>query len=551
MQGKSTRRAFLAATARYGAAAGFATSIFSSSGCTGGAAHDLVISGGLVFDGSGAPGIVTDVAITNGKISALGKNLRVRKGGDRIDARGLALSPGFIDVHTHTDKHLLINPKAESKIRQGVTTEIGGNCGGSHVPDTPDNPGKELTDFYTELEQKGIALNFATLMGHGTIRNLSMGSVNRPPTGEEMQRMRVILRDCLEAGAIGMSTGLYYAPGSFASTAEIVELCRELVPFGGVYTTHIRDESDSVLEAVDEAISIARQSGASLQISHLKAMYPRNFSKISSVLEKIDTANREGIAVLADRYPYVASSTSISAFFPRWTQEGAGGSFITRLKDKSLEAKIREHMKGIEEKLVSWDTIMLSGLGVHTDSPIIGRTVLQAAREANQQPYDFIRDLLIAEKGGVSIVNFAMNEDNLRRVLAHPLVVVASDGYSLAPYGELGAGKPHLRNYGTFTRVLGKYVRDTKVLSLPEAIRKMTSLSAEKFGLEGRGQIREGCFADITVFNADTVADNEDWLNPHQYSSGIEYVLVNGEIVINRGEHTGALPGKCLRKGNA
>ncbi len=549
MRGKTTRRAFLASTARYGTAAGFVASLINSYGCEGEATRDVLISGGLVFDGSGSPGIETDVAITNGKISAVGKHLRVGKGGKRIDARGLAVSPGFIDVHTHTDKHLLINPKAESKIRQGVTTEIGGNCGSSHVPDTLENPRKELTGFFATLEQNGIALNYATLVGHGTIRNLSMGAVDRAPTNEEMRRMRAILKDCLVSGALGMSTGLYYAPGSFASTTEIVELCRELVSFGGVYTTHIRDESDSVLEAVDEAISIARQSGASLQISHLKTMYPRNFSKISSVLEKIDTAHREGIAVLADRYPYVASSTSMSAFFPRWTQEGAEVRFITLLKDKSLEAKIRGHIKKIEEKIVSWDTIMISELGVHADSPLIGKTVLQASREARQPPYDFIRDLLIAENGRVSIVNFAMNEDNLQRVLTHPLVVVASDGNSLAPYGELGAGKPHLRNYGTFTRVLGKYVRETKVLSLPEAIRKMTSLSAAKFGLSGRGLIQKGCFADITVFNPNTVADNEDWLNPHQYSSGIEYVLVNGKVVIHQGEHTGALPGKCLRMG--
>jgi N-acyl-D-amino-acid deacylase len=547
MQGNVTRRSFLTVSSKYGAMSLAASAL----GCSGNAGEqfDVLITGGEVFDGSGNPGEEMDIGIRGDRIAAVAPNLKRSGAKVRIDARGLVVSPGFIDPHTHTDDHLLINPKAESKIRQGVTLEIGGNCGGSIFPKTGENAGQDVTDFYNQLEREGIALNFASLVGHATIRNRILGRQDRKPTPEEMSRMKTALRECLEAGAVGMSSGLYYAPGSFAAMEEIVELCRELVPYGGVYATHMRDEGDMVVESIDETIATARQSGASLQISHLKAMYPRNFGKISTVLEKIEAAQREGVAVLADRYPYVASSTSLSAFFPRWTQEGASSNFVSRLKDPGLDARIREHLRGIGEKLVSWDTIMLCGLGIHQDSPIVGKTVLQASKEANKPPYEFIRDLLIEENGGVSIVNFAMNEDNLRRVLAHPLVVVASDGYSLAPYGELSAGKPHLRNYGTFTRVLGKYVRQEKVLTLPQAIRKMTSLSAEKFGLAGRGSIREGGFADITIFNPSTVADNEDWMHPHQYGTGIEYVLVNGRVVIEKGEHTGALPGRCVRRG--
>ncbi|MHB9028689.1 MAG: N-acyl-D-amino-acid deacylase family protein [Candidatus Latescibacterota bacterium] len=547
MNEKKTRRAFLTASARFGAI-GLALPVL---GCSGSANEqfDVLITGGEVYDGSGNPGMEMDIGIRGDRIAAVQNSLKRSEAKIRIDARGLAVSPGFIDPHTHTDEQLLINPKAESKIRQGVTLEIGGNCGGSIFPKTGENAGQDVNDFYHQLEQKGIALNYASLVGHATIRNRIMGRHDRKPTAEEMQLMKAALRESLEAGAVGMSTGLYYAPGSFAAMEEIVELCRELVPYGGVYATHMRDEGDMVVESIDETIATACQSGASLQISHLKTMYPRNFGKISTVLEKIDAAQREGIAVLADRDPYVARSTSLSALFPRWTQEGASSNFVPRLKDPALDARIREHIRGIEEKLVSWDTIMICGLDVHKDSPIVGKTVLQASKEAGKPPYEFTRDLLIAENGGVSIVNFAMNEENLRRVLAHPLVVVASDGYSLAPYGELSAGKPHLRNYGTFTRVLGKYVREEKTLTLPEAIRKMTALSAEKFGLTGRGSLREGGFADVTIFNPDTVADSEDWMNPHQYGKGIEYVLVNGQVAIEKGEHTGALPGRCIRRG--
>jgi N-acyl-D-amino-acid deacylase len=353
----------------------------------------------------------------------------------------------------------------------------------------------------------------------------------------------------MEAGALGMSTGLYYAPGSFASTEEIVELCRELVPFGGIYATHIRDESDMVLESIDEAIAIARQSGASLQISHVKAMYRRNFSKLPGILERIDAAHREGIAVLADRYPYIASSTSLNALYPRWTQEGGSADFVSRLRDPGNDRKLREHLRGIEEKLVSWETILICGVHTGKNAGVVGKNVLQACRDAGKPAYEFTRDLLIEEEGKVDIVNFAMDEENLERVLAHPRVVIGSDGFAFAPYGELSGGKPHPRSYGTFPRVLGTFVREKKVLTLPEAIRKMTALTAEKFGFAERGYIRPGYFADLALFNPETVADRADWVNPHQYPSGIEYVLVNGKVVINGGEHTGALPGKCLRGG--
>jgi N-acyl-D-amino-acid deacylase len=489
------------------------------------------------------------VAVAGDRIAAVGNGLNRDRAAMVIDARSFAVAPGFIDPHTHTDTQLLVNPRAESAVRQGVTTEIAGNCGSSPYLRSARRAGDDLRDFYSRLESCGTAINYATLVGHSAVRAFAMGTHDRSPTVREMRLMKRTVSESLEAGALGLSTGLYYAPGSFASRGEIIELCRELVPCEGVYATHIRDEGDALLESIDEALEIAGKSGARLEISHLKAMYPRNHGKAAAALDKIEAAHRGGIRVLADRYPYTASSTSLDVFFPRWAQQGSASEFIARLGDPKLTPKLREHLDRIEEKLVSWDTIMICSVGSARNKPLEGETVLHAAREAGKPPYEFIRDLLVEEKNKVDIINFAMKEENLRMILAHPLTVVASDGFALAPYGKLGEGKPHPRSYGTFPRILGKYVREQRILTLPAAIRKMTSMSAEHFGLPGRGRIREGCYADIVVFNPDTVNDRADFLNPHQYPAGIEYVLVNGRVVINRGEHTGALPGRCLRRG--
>lgn len=543
---RSTRRVFLARAARAGVMAGIVSPLLGVSASDKRGECDILIRGGMVYDGSGGPGRETDIAVTGDRISVIGEKLNIPKAREVIDARGLAVAPGFIDPHAHTDRELLINPRAESKIHQGITLEIAGNCGSSPWLTSAEHAGKNLSDFFSRLERGGIALNYATLVGHGAIRTYVMGTNDRPPSDRELRRMRKVLRDSLEAGARGMSTGLYYAPGSFAKTDEIITLCRDLVPFGGIYTTHMRDEGDALLESIDEAITIGRESGASIQISHLKTMYPRNHGKLSAALSRIEAAHKAGISVLADRYPYIASSTTLDVFFPRWAQQGATREFLARLRDPALEPKLREHLAQIEKKIVSWNTILICSVGSGKNRAFEGKTVQQAAAESRKPSFEFIRDLLIEENNKVDIINFAMNEDNLRKILAHPLVAVCTDGFSLAPYGKLGGGKPHPRNYGTFPRVLGKYVREEKVLTLPRAIRKMTSLAAEKFGIKGRGYLREGYFADVVLFNPDTVADRAVWTQPHQYPTGIEYVLVNGRVVINRGEHTGVLPGKCL-----
>jgi len=359
--------------------------------------------------------------------------------------------------------------------------------------------------------------------------------------------MRQSVRDNVRAGAVGMSSGLYYAPGSFAKSDEMIAVCGELAAFDAVYTSHIRDEGDFLLESIDEAISTAKAAGVSLQISHLKSQYPRNYSKISKALSKIKNARAEGVNVLADRYPYHASSTSLGSFFPRWSQKGTTEDFIKLLSGKKRERELRDHISKQEEKLQSWKNVIISSVITDKNRHMEGKSVFDAAAESQKPCFEFIRDLLIEEKNQVAMVNFSMSEDNLKQVLADPNVFIGSDGNALAPYGALGKGKPHPRSYGTFVRVLGKYAREEKVLTLPAAIRKMTSLPAEQFRLSGRGMVKEGYYADLAVFDPDTVIDKADWLNPHQYPAGMEYVIVNGSIVISGGENTGQLPGHILK----
>ncbi len=534
-------------------------------GCSTGKEYDLLIMGGTVFDGSGSAGIEADVAVKDGRIAKIGPGLGAKKAVDVIDARGLAVAPGFIDPHTHTDIQLLANPKGESKIRQGITTEVGGNCGASYFPlsdltfeEEQRNVEREfgvvvdwrdLGGFFGRLEASGMSFNYATFLGQGSLRAAVLGPYDRPPTPEELERMRQLIRESMEAGALGLSTGLQYTPGCFADTAELIELCREVAALGGTYATHMRSEEDQVIEAVEETLAIARATGVNLQISHLKANYPRNWDKLDRMLAMLEEAAKSGIPIAVDRYPYVASATGLSSFFPEWAREGTSADFVKRLSDKSLDRKLREHASGEEQKLGSWEKVLLSSILSEKNRPMEGKTVLAAATEQGKAPYEFMRDLLVEENGAVGMVQFGMSEDNLKKIYAHPLATVGSDGNTAAPYGVLGKGKPHPRWYGTFPRVLGKYVREEKVLSLEEAIRKITSFSAEKIGIAERGRLQEGFRADITIFDPDTVIDQATFENPHQYPLGIPHVIVNGVPVIRDGEHTGALPGKVLRRG--
>ncbi len=525
---------------------------------------DILILGGTVFDGSGNPGVRADVAVIGDKIALVEASLEGRSAEKVIDARNLAVAPGFIDPHSHTDVELLVNPRAESKVRQGVTTEVAGNCGFTTFPLNPLNFEKtsvylkekynldlnwsDVETFFLRLRERGMAVNYATLVGHGNVRGVVLGMDDRSATGDEIERMRVIVRKHMEAGVFGLSSGLIYTPGCYADREEIVAICREVAQFNGIYATHMRNESDSLIEAVEESIHVAEESKVSLQISHIKLAYPRNWPKVHQVLSRVSQVAQGGVKIMADRYPYIATSTFLSVLMPPWLRKGSTEEYLCRLKDPQYDAMIQEHVRDQEIRIGSWDTIRISSVVTEENRRFIGKTIEEAAKALGKAPYEFIRDLLVSEKDQVEMINFSLNEDNFRQIIVHPLVVIGSDGWALAPYGPLGRSKPHPRSYGTFPRILGRYVREENILTLGEAIRKMTSQTASKFGIPLRGWLRAGFFADLVVFDPGTVSDQATWDDPHRYPAGIPHVIVNGKAVIEDGNHTGQLPGKILLK---
>ncbi len=541
--------------------------------------YDIVIKEGLIVDGSGRPGFKADLAVKGGRIAKIDEVIDVEA--DRIiNAEGLAVCPGFIDIHTHSDFVLLVNPKAESKVRQGVTTEVVGNCGGSAAPARGAAlerakrimsgygiDGVEWTsfsDYLNLLERKGIAINVVALVGHGTVRQCVLGMENRPPTERELQEMKSLVAEAMEAGAFGMSSGLVYPPGRYASTEELIELCKVVASYGGIYASHIRGERETIVEAVKEAIEIGRRSGVSVQISHHPAKIG-GWGKSKETLRLIEEAREEGIDVNCDMHPYIAGSTGLSALLPPWVQEEGPEKIVQRLKNEELRKKIRQDM--IEEKIPGpgpcglvkrdmWDKLMLADCEKNKD--LIGLDFEEIARRRGKDPFEAYFDLLVEEEARGMVVGFYYNEEDIRRVLLHPTSMIGSDGYALAPYGPLGKGKMHPRSYGTFPMVFRKYVRGesrkeliydegAKLLTLEEAVMKMTSVTAKKLGLKDRGLLKEGMRADIVILDPKRVVDRATYLDPYQYPEGIEYVIVNGELVIDEREHTGSLPGMVLR----
>jgi N-acyl-D-amino-acid deacylase len=521
--------------------------------------YDLVIQNGTIIDGVKDKEYKTDIGIIGEHIKRM-DNLNGAKSRFIIDATDRIISPGFIDIHTHTDHELLANPKAESKIRQGVTTELTGNCGSSAFPmKQPLSDDKKrmaeklgikidwtnLEGYHAALSKKGMAVNHGTLVGQGTVRSHIMGEVQREPTTEEMDSMKRQVAEALEQGAFGLSTGLEYTPSGYAGTDEIIELCKIAAEYGGLYATHIRSEDKAVIEAVAEAIHIAESAGLPLQIAHFKAVGKTNWWKVSKMIDLIEKAAQRGLPVTADRYPYIAYSTGLTVLFPQWALDGGMERLIARLKDRrvreSMKADTLEKVKGY-----GWEKIVISNVDKEQNKDLIGKNIREIAAAKNVDPYEFVCDLITNEGQDVSHIGFGMSEENTQKVLRHPQVMLGSDGSSLAPYGPLGEGKPHPRNYGAFPRFLGYYVREKKILPLPEAIKKVTSMPAAKMGLQDRGSLKEGNFADIVVFDPQSITDRATFIDPHQYPVGIDYVIVNGKIVIDHETHTGELPGKVL-----
>jgi len=556
MRQKITRRRFLEEA---GLAAGAS---FVLKGCAKGKDLDLVIKDGLVFDGLGGPARTADIGLVGPRIAEVG-SISARRAKTVVEARGMAVAPGFIDVHDHTDAHLLVCPSADSAVRQGVTSLISGQCGSSPVPLADSEReeravylrkayGLELTwsdlpSFFGRLEERGLGVNYGTLIGHGSVRGAAMGFDDRPPTPEEMARMEAFVAEASAAGALGMSSGLEYTPGSFAKADEIVALCRVVAKHGGVYATHMRDEGDRLIESLDESIAAAREAGVRLQISHFKTAYPRNWTKVETAIARIEEAKASGVDIRCDRYPYIAGSTSLGFNFPLWAREGTTDEFLSKLKDPRREADLRAALREREAKLGSWDKVVISAVLSEKNRIYEGLDVLEASRRAGRQPFEFMRDLVVEERDNVDMVIFMMSEDNLRRILAHPLVGIGADASVRSPSGILSKGKPHPRAYGTFVRALGRYARDEKVIPMEEMIMKMTSRAAGHFRLEERGSIRPGYFADLVVFDPEKIIDKATWKDPHQFPDGIEHVYVNGAAVIEGGKATGRLPGKILR----
>jgi N-acyl-D-amino-acid deacylase len=558
-----SRREFLKYSSRLTAAAGLGGCGIILKGCRTKQEFDLVIKGGLIYDGEGREAFQADIGIVGNNIQEIGRISSI-KGKAVIDANGLSICPGFIDVHDHTDISLLINPKAESHVRQGITTVVSGNCGASPFPIAEeiydeikanyqeqfqlDLTWSDLKGFLLRLEKTGMALNYATLVGHGTIRGAVMGFHDRPSKTDELLKMKTLLEENIINGAVGFSTGLEYAPGSFAPANEITELCYVVSRLNGVYATHMRSEGDFLMESLEESIDVSRKTGVSLEISHFKVAYPPNWHKIDDAIAKVEEAKQEGIDIACDRYPYIAGSTGLSFYMPLWARQGTTDEFLSRLKDPTVETRLREYVDKQEKKLGSWDKVLISDVVTDKNKQFVGMSVLQAQKHVEKDAFEFMRDILIEERGRVGMVTFMMKEENLKKILAHPLVGIGCDGSAMAPYGPLGEGKPHPRSYGSFPRVLGKYVRDEKIISMTQMIKKITSNPAKKFGFEKRGVLQTGYNADIVIFDEANVIDQATFEQPHQYSRGIEYVLVNGQVVINREEHTGNLPGQVLRK---
>ncbi len=495
---------------------------------------DLKIEGATVIDGTGAAGARADVGIRDDAIAAVG-DLSRETAGSTLRAAGRVVAPGFIDMHSHSDWRLWENRRAESKIRQGVTTEVVGNCGFSpapvsteflddlrgfalYVPKGMDFAWRSVGDYLRAFDREGTALNVAQLVGHGTLRVAAMGFARRAPDEKDLGQMRRLLGDALEDGAWGLSTGLIYAPGSYATT-------------------------------VREAIRIGREGELSVQVSHVKAAGRPNWGKVADALALIDAARAEGLDVMGDVYPYTASSTTVRTLLPDWALEGGIGPMLKRLADPAARERIRGELEApvTGQSLldrVGWENVMISFCARRKDAE--GKRLSEIGAARGMSPLDAALELIADEAGKAYMILFQLDEKDLRRVLAHPAIMIGSDGSSLAPYGALAAGKPHPRSYGTFPRVLGEYAREQRVLGLAEAIHKMTGLPARRLGLRDRGVVRAGAKADLVVFDPKRVADQATYEEPHRYPVGIEHVLVNGRLVIKDGEHTGSLPGKLL-----
>ena len=559
-QGLVTRREFLLQLAGVGAASALASCAGGIPSLRAGTRFDTIIIGGAVIDGTGAPERLTDIGILDGRVAALG-DLREATARRVIDAAGLKVSPGFVDIHSHVDVELFRNPRAESKVRQGVTTEVTGMDGESVAPLAGPEldrtlsafkedigyecPYRDMDGFLSSLQENGCAQNILSMVGLGTVRGAVIGMENRPASPEEMEAMTREVMRAIEQGCWGVSTGLEYTPGSFASAEEIWKILSAVPERYRLYSTHMRNEDNTLLEAIDEAIAISRNARASLQVSHLKASYKVNWHKQEKAIRALEDARATGVNAHADRYPYIAYNTDLAALFPLWSREGGNEKFLDRLRDKTVLPRIREAVEKKINGLGSWDAVMISSVRTEQSKPLQGKTMAQIAALQGGDPFEVLVDLIVREDGRVGMVGFGMDEAGTEMVLAWKYTIIASDAGSSSPTSS--TSRPHPRSYGTFPRAIAHYQRGRKITTLADMIRKMTSLPAEKLGLKDRGVIAVGNWADLVLFDYEKVEDRATFLDPHQFPAGIPWVLVNGETVVEDDLQTDALPGRVLR----
>lgn len=529
---------------------------------------DLLLRNTRIVDGTGNPWFPGDVAVEGDRIARIG-DLTGASARRIIDLGGAAIAPGFIDLHTHSDFSLPVFPRAAAMVHQGVTTQLVGNCGFSPFP--VERSRLDMLRAYTaafdagipwawtdaagyasHLEALPLGCNIALQVGHGAVRVAVMGFDDRPPTTGELEAMQRLVAASLEQGAFAMSSGLIYVPGAYAATDELVALAQVAKRYGAFYSSHVRGEGDTLVEAIGEALEVGRRAGVPVQLSHHKASGKRNWGRTETTLAMIDRARAEGHDVLADQYPYTAGSTTLAAIMPKWAMHGGIDGMVARLADPATRGRIRAALMGSEAggavgsaREFDSESIMIASVPDGVDRGYEGLMLTEIAAMRGEHPADTTLHLLETGRGGVQMIIFSMSEDDVRRVMRHPAVAIASDGWTLSP---AAGGRPHPRSYGTYARVLGKYVREEGVLSLEEAVRKMTSLPAQRLRCDDRGLIRPGCAADLVVFDPERVADRGTFQAPHQFCEGVLYVAVDGQIVIEQGQDTGARTGRVLRR---
>lgn len=544
----------------------FAVALFILS-CQDPIVYDIIIRGGVVYDGSGTTGVNADVALQGDSIAAIG-DLGSAKGKIEINAQGQAVAPGFINMLSWATTSLIEDGRSQSDIRQGVTLEVFGE-GWSEGPLTPEMKKQveaqqgdikykvewnTLGEYLNYLEKKGISCNIASFVGATTLRMTQVGEDDRDPTPEQLVSMQTLVRQAMEEGAMGIGSSLIYAPAFYAETPELIALCQTAAEYGGMYITHMRSEGEKLLEAVDEVLAIAKASGIRAEIYHLKAGGSTNWPKMDQVIAKIDSARAAGLEITADMYTYPAGATGLDASMPPWVQAGGFQAWKKRLQDPIIRKKVIQEMRTPTKE---WENLYLATgspekvllVGFKQDSLkyLTGKTVAEVAAMRGKSPEETVLDLVILDDSRVGTVYFLMSEENIKKQIKLPWLSFGSDAESLAPEGVFIKSSTHPRAYGNFARLLGKYVRDEQVIPLEEAIRKLTSLPAANLKIKRRGFLKPGYFADVVIFDPATVQDHATFDQPHQYSTGVSHVWVNGQQVLKDGEHTGAKPGRVVR----